>query len=213
MLFIAGIDVKRIAIIFLVASLVLSVFIMKEEYRRTRVITYCKHIVQLLPGNKKDTENQENVNKTKKLDDDTYNSDMSFAAFGSGGLFGKGPGKSETKLQFLPEKQTDYIFSIIGEEYGLLRGTLIVVFLFILFTATALSIHKNCPDDFGKYLSFGIILIITGQAVINMGMTTGVLPAKGFPLPFISYGGSSMMLNSYMAGILINIARNNNKLL
>ena len=135
---------------------------------------------------------------------------MAFAAFGSGGLFGKGPGKSETKLRFLPEKHTDYIFCIIGEEYGFI-GTFIVVLLFIFFTITVLSINKKCTDDFGKYLSFGIMLIITGQALINMGMTTGVLPSKGFPLPFISYGGSSMLLNSYMLGIIINIARNNKK--
>lgn len=210
MLFIAKIDTKRILIIFLVAALGLSIFIMKEDYRRTRVITYCKQMVHLFTGNKTNTENKKTIENSKKLDDDTYNADMSFAAFGSGGLFGKGPGKSETKLRFLPEKQTDYIFSIIGEEHGLL-GTLFVVFLFIFFTKTALSINRNCPDEFGKYLSFGITLIITGQALINMGMTTGVLPSKGFPLPFISYGGSSMLLNSYMLGVLINIARNNKK--
>ncbi len=210
MLFIAKIDTKRILIIFLIAALGLSVFVMKEEYRRTRVITYCKQVVQLFSGNKQNDENKKLIKETKKLDDDTYNSDMSFAAFGSGGLFGKGPGKSETKLQFLPEKQTDYIFSIIGEEHGLV-GTLFVVFLFIVFTRTALSINKKCSDEFGKYLSFGIVLIITGQALINMGMATGVIPSKGFPLPFISYGGSSMLLNFYMLGILINIARNNKK--
>ena len=210
MLFIAKIDTKRILIIFLVAALGLSVFIMKEDYRRTRVITYCKQMVHLFTGNKATDENKKIIETAKKLDDDTYNAEMAFAAFGSGGLFGKGPGKSETKLRFLPEKQTDYIFCIIGEEYGLL-GTLFVVILFIAFTRIALSINKKCPDEFGKYLSLGIVLIITGQALINMGMTTGVLPSKGFPLPFISYGGSSMLLNSYMLGILINIARNNKK--
>jgi len=211
LLFIAKIDTKRILIISLVATLGLSAFIMKEEYRRTRVITYCKQMVHLFSSNKANNENKETVKAAKKLDDDSYNADMAFAAFGSGGLFGKGPGKSETKLRFLPEKQTDYIFCIIGEEYGLIRGTLVVVLLYIVFTLTALSINKLCPDEFGKYLSFGITLIITGQALINMGMTTGVLPSKGFPLPFISYGGSSMLLNSYMLGILINIARNNKK--
>lgn len=207
LLLVAKIDTKRIIIIFLLAILGLTFFIAKEDYRRTRVITFCQHFL----GNKQvDTENKKIIKATKKLDDDTYNAEMSFAAFGSGGFFGKGPGKSETKLRFLPEKQTDYIFSIIGEEYGFL-GTMFVVILFIIFTKTALSINKKCPDDFGKYLSFGITLIITGQALINMGMTTGVLPSKGFPLPFISYGGSSMLLNSYMLGILINIARNNKK--
>ena len=72
-------------------------------------------------------------------------------------------------------------------------------------------IHKKCTDDFGKYLSFGIMLIMAIQSVINMGMTIGILPAKGFPLPFVSYGGSSMLINFYMLGILINISKNNNK--
>lgn len=210
MLFIAKIDTKRTLIIALIAFLGITVAIMIKPYRRGRMIAYCKPVIQKILSSKDIENNNTNIiNNTK--DEDSYNSDMSFAAFGSGGWFGKGAGKSETKLNFLPEKQTDYIFSIVGEEYGLLRGTLIVVLLYIFFTLTALSINRKCADDFGKFLSFGIMLIITGQALINMGMSTGVLPAKGFPLPFISYGGSSMMLNSYMVGILINIARNNNK--
>ena len=207
MLILAKIDTKRILLIFLCAFLGLVAALIIQPYRRTRLITFCQPIVQKIMGN----QNNETTNRLiKKNDDDSYNSDMAFAAFGSGGLFGKGAGKSETKLKFLPEKQTDYIFCIVGEEYGLF-GALITVFLFFWFTKTALSIHNKCSDDFGKFLSFGIMLIITGQAIINMGMTTGVLPAKGFPLPFISYGGSSMLINSYMVGILINIARNNNK--
>ncbi|MBR4632594.1 MAG: putative lipid II flippase FtsW [Elusimicrobia bacterium] len=207
MLIIAKIDTKRFLIIALVAifGIVLSVAI--QPYRRTRVMTYANQIIQLVLGNKENTEST----KTKKIDDDKYNSEIAFAAFGSGGLFGKGPGNSETKLQFLPEKHTDYIFSIIGEEYGLI-GTLVTVSLFIFFVITALSINKKCPDVFGKFLSFGITLIIAIQAIVNMGMTTGVLPAKGFPLPFISYGGSSMLVNFYIIGILINIARNNSKI-
>ena len=209
MLFIAKIDTKRILLIILIAVLGVSVAIIIKPYRRARVITYVNQTIAMFSGDKEDPNT---TKKLKKIDDDKYNSEIAFAAFGSGGLLGKGSGNSETKLQFLPEKQTDYIFPIIGEEYGLV-GTLITVFLFIFFTMTSLSINKKCPDDFGKFLSFGITLIISGQAIVNMGMTTGVLPAKGFPLPFISYGGSSMLANFYMVGILINIARNNNKLL
>ena len=206
MLILAKIDTKRILIIFLCAFLGAAAALIIQPYRRTRLITFCQPIVQKFVGNQNETANK----LIKKNDDDSYNSDMAFAAFGSGGLFGKGAGKSETKLKFLPEKQTDYIFCIVGEEYGLI-GTIITLLLFFLFAKTAMSIHSKCSDDFAKLLSFGITLIITLQALINMGMTTGVLPAKGFPLPFISYGGSSMLLNSYMVGILINIARNNNK--
>ncbi|MBQ1609507.1 MAG: FtsW/RodA/SpoVE family cell cycle protein [Elusimicrobia bacterium] len=188
----------------------ISVAIAIKPYRRKRVLTYCKPIIQFFL-NKKDIDSEKaSIEKIK--DSDSYNTDIAFAAFGSGGWHGKGAGKSDTKLRYLPEKQTDYIFPIIGEEYGLL-GTLVTVFLFILFTKIALSINNKCKDDFGKFLSFGIMLTITGQALINMGMTTGIFPSKGIPLPFISYGGSAMLINCYMVGILINIARTNNKIL
>ncbi len=208
MLFIAKIDTKRILLILLACILAVSVAIAIKPYRRKRVITYFKPIVQFVLHN-------ENANTEKKTvesirNSDSYNSDIAFAAFGSGGWHGKGAGKSDTKLRYLPEKQTDYIFPIIGEEYGLL-GTLATVFLFIMFTRIALSINGKCKDDFGKFLSFGIMLTITGQAIINIGMTTGIFPSKGIPLPFISYGGSAMLINCYMVGILINIARNNSK--
>lgn len=210
MLFIAKIDTKRILIIFLACILAISVAIAIKPYRRKRVLTYCKPIIQFFL-NKKDIDSEKaSIEKIK--DSDSYNTDIAFAAFGSGGWHGKGAGKSDTKLRYLPEKQTDYIFPIIGEEYGLL-GTLVTVFLFILFTKIALSINNKCKDDFGKFLSFGIMLTITGQALINMGMTTGIFPSKGIPLPFISYGGSAMLINCYMVGILINIARTNNKIL
>ena len=211
LLFVAKIDTKRILIIFLACILAVAVAIAIKPYRRKRVITYCKPIVQFfLKSN-----NVEETPKTKAekiKNSDSYNSDIAFAAFGSGGLTGKGSGKSDTKLRYLPEKHTDYIFPIIGEEYGLI-GALITVFLFILFTKTALTINSKCKDEFGKYLSLGIVLTITGQALINMGMTTGILPSKGIPLPFISYGGSAMLINCYMVGILVNIARSNSRLL
>ena len=210
MLFIAKIDTKRILIIILACILAIAVAIAIKPYRRKRVITYCKPIIQFFLNNK--NADAEKLSMEKIKDSDSYNTDIAFAAFGSGGLKGKGAGKSDTKLRYLPEKQTDYIFPIIGEEYGLF-GTLVTVFLFILFTKIALSINSKCKDDFGKFLSFGIMLTITGQALINMGMTTGIFPSKGIPLPFISYGGSAMLINCYMVGILVNIARSNSRLL
>lgn len=209
LLFIAKLNTKRILIFVLVFLLGLSTFVLMKDYRRQRVVTYVQHIVEVFVKDK--TDNIETKNKPKALKDDAkYNSEMSFAAFGSGGILGKGAGNSELKLNYLPEKHTDYIFPIIGEEYGLLTGTLIIVLLFMFFTKVTLSIHKKCNDEFGKYLSFGIMLIICIQAIVNMAMTVGLIPAKGFPLPFISYGGSSMLINFYMLGILVNISRNNN---
>lgn len=204
LLFITKIDTKRIIIICLIGMIGVSVFILKEDYRRNRIKVYLQPIIEFVIGK----QNSDNKGSIKKIDD--YNSKISFAAFGSGGIFGKGAGNSKLKLNHLPEKHTDYIFAIIGEEYGL-YGTLIVVILFMLCIKIILSIHKKCMDDFGKNLSFGIMLIMAIQSIINMGMTIGILPAKGFPLPFISYGGSSMLINFYMLGILINISRNNSE--
>ena len=208
LLVVAKIDTKRILIILLIAFLGLTTAIIIKPYRRTRVITYIKPIIQFVLHDKDANAEKKTVESIRNSD--SYNSDIAFAAFGSGGWHGKGAGKSDTKLRYLPEKQTDYIFPIIGEEYGLL-GTLVTVFLFIMFTKIALSVNSKCKDDFGKFLSFGIMLTITGQAIINIGMTTGIFPSKGIPLPFISYGGSAMLINCYMVGILINIARNNSR--
>lgn len=192
LLIVSKIDMKRILLIVAMYLIALPILIIIEPYRLTRITKYLKY---------------GEVDKVSKSLD---NMQASFAAFGSGGFFGKGAGQSEMKLRHLPEMHTDFIFPIIGEEYGF-WGTSITVFLFILFTKIAISINKNCKDDFGKLLSFGIMLIISGQAIINMAMTTGVFPAKGFPLPFISFGGSSMIINFLMIGILYNIARSNNK--
>ena len=212
LLIVAKIDVKRMFLIALACILALAVAIAIKPYRRKRVLTFVKPVIQYVMKDK-NAEIETPQSKAEKIkNSDSYNSDIAFAAFGSGGLTGKGAGKSDTKLRYLPEKHTDYIFPIIGEEHGLI-GTLVTVFLFIMFTKTALNINSKCKDEFGKYLSLGIILTITGQAIINMGMTTGLLPSKGIPLPFISYGGSAMLINCYMVGILVNIARSNSRLL
>jgi len=127
-------------------------------------------------------------------------------ALGSGGLFGVGLGKSVQKLFYLPAAHTDFIFSIIGEELGLL-GTIAVVFLFAAFIWQGARIAKRITDPFGHYLAFGIIIMIGLQAVINIGVSIGVLPTKGLPLPFISYGGSALIFNMMAVALLLNISR------
>jgi cell division protein FtsW len=131
---------------------------------------------------------------------------QSQVALGSGGIFGVGLGHSRQKLFYLPAGHTDFIFSIIGEELGLL-GTIGVIVLFLLFIREALKVIKNAPDRFGYFLSLGIVLLITLKAVINIGVSCALLPTKGLPLPFISYGGSSFVLDMIGVGILVNIAR------
>lgn len=127
-------------------------------------------------------------------------------ALGSGGIFGAGLGHSRQKLFYLPAAHTDFIFSIIGEELGLL-GTVGVIILFIIFIQQGIKVIRQAPDKFGYFLSLGLVLMISLKAAINIGVSCGVLPTKGLPLPFISYGGSSFIFDMVSVGILMNIAR------
>lgn len=127
-------------------------------------------------------------------------------AFGSGGVFGVGPGKSMQKLFYLPAAHTDFILSIVGEEFGFVGAFLIIV-LFMALILQGARIAKRVNDDFGYFLAIGIILMIGLQAVVNVGVSIGALPTKGLPLPFISYGGSALVVNLVMVGLLLNISR------
>jgi cell division protein FtsW len=127
-------------------------------------------------------------------------------ALGSGGFFGKGLGASRAKLFFLPEPYTDFIFSIIGEELGFL-GASLIVFLFVLVAWRGLRIATRAPNQFGNLLAAGITFLITFQAVLNIGITTACVPTKGITLPFVSYGGSSLLFSLMGVGILLNISR------
>ena len=127
-------------------------------------------------------------------------------AFGSGGFEGLGLGEGRQKMLYLPYAHTDFIFPMIGEELGL-RFTWLVVFAFIMIVLCGGLIAANAKDRFGKLLAMGILLLISLQAAVNIGMTTSLLPNKGMPLPFISYGGSNLAISLFMIGILANIHR------
>ena len=127
-------------------------------------------------------------------------------ALGSGGIFGHGLGLSYQKLFYLPQQHTDFIFSIIGEELGLF-GTLFVVLLFFGLLWYGRKISENTEDRFGSLLAIGITLMIVIQAVINIAVVTALLPTKGISLPFISYGGSGLIVFMFAIGILVNVAR------
>lgn len=135
-----------------------------------------------------------------------YNIIQSMVAFASGGLLGVGFGNSKQKLSWLPEGHTDFIFAIIGEEFGFL-GCLFLVCLFGVFLHRGFRIAKKCPDMFGKLLAVGITFSIAFQAFVNMSVASSFIPATGIPLPFISYGGSSLFVSLCMIGILINISK------
>ena len=117
-----------------------------------------------------------------------------------------GLGQSLQKYFFLPEPHTDFVFSIVGEELGLV-GTGLVVILFLLFAQQGFRIARKAPDAFGFLLASGLTSMVLVYAFINMGVSTGLLPATGLPLPFISYGGSSLLFTLAATGILVNVGR------
>jgi cell division protein FtsW len=137
--------------------------------------------------------------------DEGYQAIQSMIAFGNGGLLGTGIGKGYQKLFYLPEAHTDFIFSIIGEECGLI-GVLIIIVLYTLVLIKGIQIARNAPDTFGSLLAVGLTVAMGLQICINMGVALGVLPTKGLTLPFVSYGGTSLMLNMAFIGILMNIS-------
>lgn len=132
---------------------------------------------------------------------------QSFIALGSGGLIGVGLGESKQKLSFLPESHTDFIFSLVGEELGFV-GASLVVLLFLFLFIRGIRIADNAKDDlFSHYLASGLSMMIALQALVNFFVTTGLAPTKGLPLPFLSYGGSALLVNMIAVGILLNISK------
>jgi len=142
----------------------------------------------------------------KWVDSINYQPSQSLIALGSGGLWGKGLGKGICKYGHLPEDTTDFIFAIIGEELGFI-GNAAVIGLFIVFVWLGILVVVRCRDRFGQLLAGGIVLTIAIQAALNIGVVTVVLPTKGLPLPFVSAGGTSMLLSSAAVGVLLNIAK------
>jgi cell division protein FtsW len=129
----------------------------------------------------------------------------SFLAFGSGGIFGVGLGNSKQKLLYLPESHTDFILSILAEELGLI-GIAIIILLFIVLILRGLKIALDAPDLYSSYLALGVTILMGLQVIINMGVVMGLLPTKGLTLPFLSYGGSSLLVNMVGVGILMSIS-------
>ena len=137
---------------------------------------------------------------------DGYQAYQAELSMSNGGWFGSGLGNSTEKNHLLPTPHTDFIFSIIGEELGFLLGTLpLIVFLFIFFRG--IKIAKRCTDPFGIFLAMGISTNIVLYAFVNAAVATGLFPVTGLPMPLISYGGSGMLINMIMIGILLNISQ------
>jgi cell division protein FtsW len=186
MLFCAGMKMNAVFAVGLVAVLLMAEEITRKPYRLIRVKDYLASFVN--------------------IDASSYQVKQSLNALGSGGFFGKGLGKSEMKLMYLPEAHTDFIFPIIGEELGFLGAISVIAFFMYLFFK-GIKMSKNMPDVFSQYLCLGITFLIVFQAVINISVATGVFPAKGLSLPFISFGGTSLIITMATSGILINLSQ------
>lgn len=126
-------------------------------------------------------------------------------AFGAGGLFGQGLGEGKQKLFYLPEAHTDFILSVVGEELGFI-GILVIIGMFFILVQRAMRIAMAARDPFGRFLALGIAVLFAIEASVNMGVVTGLLPTKGLALPFLSYGGSSLLISLLAVGILLNIS-------
>jgi len=190
MLFAGRVCFLHLSIFFAVISSLAFCFIYFSPYRLRRFVAF--------------------IDPWKYKEDGGYQIIQSLIAFDSGGIWGTGLGKSEQKLFYLPEPHTDFIFSIIGEELGLL-GVLLIIIIYSFILWKGLVISNNAPDLFGSLLAMGITVSIALQAVTNMGVTMGLLPTKGLTLPFLSYGGTSLLIFMASMGILMNIGRSGKK--
>jgi len=186
MLFMGGVRLSHLFSVVLGSLPLLYFAIFHVGYRRERILTF--------------------INPWSDAQRIGYQIIQALLALGSGGFFGKGLGASRAKLFFLPEPYTDFIFSIIGEELGFL-GASLIIFLFVVIAWRGLRIATRAPNQFGNLLAAGITFLITFQAVLNISIVTACLPTKGITLPFLSYGGSSLLFSLMGVGILLNISR------
>ena len=185
MLFLSGIRLRYLASLSVLAMPVIFKLIM-EPYRLKRVTCF--------------------LDPWKEPEGCGFQLVQSFIALGSGGIIGVGLGGSKQKLSYLPESHTDFIFSIIGEELGFI-GVSFVIALFLLLFIKGISIANRAKDRFVYYLVAGLSLMISLQALINFAVAIGLVPTKGLPLPFVGYGGSSLLVNMAAIGILLNLSR------
>ncbi len=186
LLFLAGGRVRQMALVAVSALPLVAVAIYIAPYRLKRIMTF--------------------LDPWADPRGSGFQIIQSYLALGSGGLFGRGLGESKQKLFYLPEPHTDFIFAVLGEELGLL-GAVCVIGLFGLLIWRGIRIGLGAPDPFGAFLALGLTALVACQTLVNLGVVTGVLPTKGLPLPFISFGGSSLIMAMVATGVLLNISQ------
>ena len=187
-LFIAGVDLKFFIFGGVIGIIGVIVLILIAPYRMDRITSF--------------------INPWEDALGTGFQIIQSLYAIGPGGLLGTGYLNSVQKHFYLPEPQTDFIFSIICEEFGVV-GSIIVVSLFLIIFYRGIKISLKCTDSFSKYLCFGILFQLIFQTIMNLFVVTGLIPVTGVTLPFISYGGSSLLISMASIGIILNISRFN----
>ena len=192
MLIAAGLKKRHMALLSVCGLCVGAFYAWSAPYRRERLLSFRDPFA--------------------KMSDEGYQLSQSLIALGSGGLFGMGLGQGRQKFAYLPYPESDFIFAIVGEDFGL-AGCLLVLFMFAAFVFAGLRLALGCRDRYGALLAAGITSMIGLQALINMGVVTGVMPTTGLPLPFFSAGGTSVTMIMAAVGILLNISRGNGRLI
>jgi cell division protein FtsW len=186
MLWCAGARKSHMALLAAAGIALVVMAIVTEPYRMERFLAY--------------------LNPWEDPQDSGFQTVQSLLAIGSGGLLGLGLGAGRAKTFYLPERHTDFIFSILSEELGFIGGAVVII-LFMLFVWRGLKIAVSSPESFGSLLAIGITSMVGLQAIINLGVVTGSLPVTGITLPFISYGGSSLVFSLAGVGLLLNVSR------
>ena len=185
-LFIAGVRWQILLPMLLSAIPAVIALVLTKPYRMRRILAY--------------------LNPWADPEGSGFQLIQSLVALGSGGLFGVGLGESRQKLFYLPAAHTDFIFSVIGEEMGFL-GTTFVLILLALLLWFGLRVALSSPDTFGVLTGLGILLLLGLEALVHIGVSTGAIPTKGLPMPFVSYGGTALIVNLMSLGVLLNVAR------
>jgi cell division protein FtsW len=189
LLYLAGAKRRHLGLLVLGGVVVASIAVMRNPYMMDRVVAWRA---------------QWGGGPTDSLGKN-WQVAQSILALGSGGIFGTGPGHGIQKVFFLPDPHTDFIYAVVGEELGLL-GTAGVLVAYIALFLRGLKIAANAPDRFGRYLAAGLTVNLSVYVAMNIAVVTGVIPTTGLPLPFLSYGGSALVVNLGVVGVLLNIA-------
>lgn len=186
LLFVAGARKRHLLLLSGCGGLLLAYGVMSADYRSARLLSFLDPVAHQRTGG--------------------YQLSQSLLAFGAGGVNGVGLGESQQKMFYLPEAHTDFVFAVLGEETGL-WGTGGILLLFGLLGGRGVRVALRHPHAFGRLLAFGCTFLLVGQAGLNMAVALGMLPTKGLPLPFISYGGSSLLMALVYAGVLLGLSR------